>query len=211
MSDAFQRWVEHGQAALATFRQGQNDHLAPCAVSMLTAVYGPNSPQLEGLKTAMKDGFSQKGFGGGPFYKAAAAAAAIENTISEINAGLAGSLRMAVSGEVLSDLLSLGKERLEDKSESAKNVAAVMVAAAYENLIRRMGKEFAGVVDRPKLENVINSLKDANVLKGGSVGTAQGYLKFRNDTLHADWEKVDRPQIESCVAFIEGLLLKHFS
>jgi hypothetical protein len=100
---------------------------------------------------------------------------------------------------------------LEEGTESAKNVSAVLIAAAFEDLIRRMGSELAGVVDRPKLENVVTALKDAEVLKGGEVGTAISYLKFRNDSLHADWDKVQRTQILSCTSFIEALLVKHFS
>jgi hypothetical protein len=74
-----------------------------------------------------------------------------------------------------------------------------------------MGAEFAGVVDRPKLEQVINLLKQQDVLKGGEPAIAQGYLKFRNDSLHADWKNVERSQVQSCLAFTEALLLKHFS
>jgi hypothetical protein len=52
-------------------------------------------------------------------------------------------------------------------------------------MIRRMGSELAGVQE--ELEEVIIALKNAGVLEGGEVGTAQSYLKFRNDSLHADW------------------------
>jgi hypothetical protein len=64
---------------------------------------------------------------------------------------------------------------------------------------------------RPTLEEVISALKAANIFKGGQVGIAQSYLKFRNDSLHADWENVDRSQVESCLAFSESLLLKHLT
>ena len=74
-----------------------------------------------------------------------------------------------------------------------------------------MGEEFAGVTTRLNLGEVITTLKNASVLKGGQVGTAQSYLKFRNDSLHADWKNVDRSQVESCLAFSESLLVKHFS
>ncbi len=111
----------------------------------------------------------------------------------------------------MSELVSLGKEILADNSPASKNVAAVLIAAAYEDLIRRMGSELAAVAGRPKLEDVLISLKNSGVLKGGEVGTAQSYLKFRNDSLHADWNNVQKSQIDSCVAFIDALLLKHFS
>ena len=86
-----------------------------------------------------------------------------------------------------------------------------MIAAAFEDLMRRMGSELAGVVGRPKLEDVLIAVKNAGITKGGEVGTAQSFLKFRNDSLHADWTKVTRVQVESCTAFIEAILLKHFS
>ena len=80
-----------------------------------------------------------------------------------------------------------------------------------EDLMRRMGSELAGVTGRPNLEEVLSALKNAGILKGGEVGTAQSYLKFRNDSLHADWAKVQKSQVQSCTAFIEALLVKHFS
>jgi hypothetical protein len=33
----------------------------------------------------------------------------------------------------------------------------------------------------------------------------------KNDSLHAYWKNVQKSQIESCIAFIESLLVKHFS
>jgi hypothetical protein len=74
-----------------------------------------------------------------------------------------------------------------------------------------MGEQLAGMWARPKLDEVIVSLKTADVLHGGQVHTASSYLKFRNDSLHADWAKVDRSQVEGCMLFVESLLEKHFS
>jgi hypothetical protein len=58
---------------------------------------------------------------------------------------------------------------------------------------------------------VVGQLKAAGVLVGASVSSAVGYLKFRNDALHADWSAVQAATISSCLAFVEGLLLEHFS
>ena len=105
----------------------------------------------------------------------------------------------------------MGQETFEEGNDASKNVSAVLVAAAFEDLIRRMGSEMAGVLGRPKLESVVVSLKGAQVLQGGEPGLAQSYLKFRNDSLHAHWENVQESQIQSCISFIETLLVKHFS
>ena len=63
----------------------------------------------------------------------------------------------------------------------------------------------------PGLQDVVTALKDAGVLKGGEIGTAQSFLKFRNDSLHADWANVSRVLVEFCTAFIDAMLIKHFS
>src|ERR1700747_81940 len=57
--------------------------------------------------------------------------------------------RSARSSQLDSDRLS--KETLEDDTESVKNVSAVLTAAAFEDLMRRMGSELAGVVGRSLL------------------------------------------------------------
>ena len=135
---------------------------------------------------------------------------AIKAADRELKAGLIVNLRAAVAGEVLAELIRLAKDILADRTEAAIRVGSVLVAAAYEGVLRRMGEEYAGVTNRPKLQGVITALKHKGVLKGGQVGTAQSYLKFRNDSLHADWSAIDPSQVNSCLVFAESLLLKHF-
>ena len=178
---------------------------------MLTALYGPESPQLKQFHIGFEA--IQESAGNGrqlDFLIYSHARGVIKNTVAELQAGLVVRLRVAVAGEILNELIRLAKDILVDQTEEAKNAAAVRSAAAYEGLIRRMGEEFASVTDRPKLEEVIGALKTAAVFKGAEVGIAQSYLKFRNDSLHADWKNVDRSQVEACLSFSEILLSKHF-
>jgi len=70
-----------------------------------------------------------------------------------------------VAGEIFAELVGLGKETLQDDTEAGKNVSAVLIAAAFEDLIRRMGSELAAVVGRPKLEEVLTALKNAGILR----------------------------------------------
>jgi hypothetical protein len=186
--------------------------LRSVAVSFLTAIYGPQSPQLKAYADALAQiAKSAESTGNAASHQRVHAYGVIQNTVAEIRSGLITSLRAEVAGEVLSELVALGKQILEDNSDSAKNVSAVLIAAAFEDLIRRMGNELACVKGRPKLEAVVTGLKEANILRGGEVGTAISYLKFRNDSLHADWANVQRPQIQSCIGFVEALLVRHFS
>ncbi len=179
------------------------------ATSMLTAVYGEKSRQLMAFQSTCDAIIKHKeGIG---LNLAQHARGAINNAKAELEAGLTTRLTVQVAGEILSELVRLGKETLQDHSDSSKNVAAVLIAAAFEDLMRRMGEEFADVFDRPPLQDALAALKNAGVLKGGEIGTAQSFLKFRNDSLHANWANVSRAQVESCIAFVDAMLLKHFS
>jgi hypothetical protein len=178
------------------------------AISMLTHFYGAEAPQTKAFLSAVEPQVKRDGTDYTLFL---IAEGAMRSTVVELQSGLIVNIRAAVAGEVLGELARLAKEILVDKTDGAKNVGAVLVASAFEDLIRRMGEEFAGVAGRPKLESVITELKNAGILKGGEIATALSYLKFRNDSLHADWSSVDLSQVQSCLAFVEALLLKHFS
>lgn len=183
----------------------------PFAPSMLAAIYGPKSAQLAAFNSRMAE-ISKNAVGGYlDGYQRPFAYSTIENIIGEIENGLTENLRTQVAGEVLGELVALGKEILAGNTDASTNVSAVLIAAAYEDLIRRMGSELAGVVGRPKLDEVIGALKKADILKGSEVSIGLSFLPFRNDSLHADWVKVQMTQVQTCIIFIEALLLKHFS
>ena len=114
---------------------------------------------------------------------------ALKSLKAEVEAGLAGNIMMRASGEVLGDFLGLAKAALAEGGDDQKNVPAVLVAASFEDTIRRLAAAKTGVSDRPKLEDVVGILKVNEVLVGASVATAVGYLKFRNDALHAELEE----------------------
>jgi len=211
MSDLSQLWIKRARELLSS--QGLDAfELTQGAISMLTALYGQKSTQLQGFMAGIDVvKKTASGAGNAKHHLGEYAYSAIRNAKAELEAGLITSVRALVTGEVLVELVGLAKEVLREGSEAAKNVAAVLTAAAFEDLIRRMGEEFADVRGRPNLQEVVIALKDADILRGGQVGTAQSYLPFRNDSLHADWEKVDRSQVQSCIGFVEELLTKHFS
>jgi hypothetical protein len=135
---------------------------------------------------------------------------ALENLRQEVEAGLLTSLEQRITSDVLSDLIQLARAALVETGEGPKNVAAVLVAAAYEDTLRRIAKEHAGVIGQDKLESVIRKLKDAGLLVPPQLGIAQSHLNFRNRALHAQWDTIDRVGVETVLAFVEQLLLKHF-
>ncbi len=184
-------------------------------ISLAKICYGPESSQCSGLITC-RDALL------GTFLNAhqrqRAAFQAIDFTngllatlLSELNDGLIGNLQQRIAGEVLGDLIELAKTVLEDHTPGTLNVAAVLIAASYEDTLRRMGTELAGISNKPKLEKVQNILKEKDLLRGSEVSALAGFLKFRNDALHADWDHIEKTTVHSCLSFVEQLLLKHFS
>ena len=111
---------------------------------------------------------------------------------------------------MLSDFVQLARAALEDNSDGATHVAAVLAAAAFEDTIRRLGRDFAGVMGRDDLSDVITALKNAGVLKAPQLGIAVSYLSYRNHALHANWEKIERASVVSVLSFVEQLLIQHF-
>ena len=138
-----------------------------------------------------------------------AAQGTLKNLKSEIESGLIKNFRLEVAADVLTDFLQLARTALDQNTEGAKNVAAVLAAAAFEDTIRRLGSSI-GVVAQEGLADVLHKLKDAGVIQSPQVGIAQSYLSFRNHALHANWDKVERASIQSVLGFVEQLLIKHF-
>jgi hypothetical protein len=203
-------WLARAKAVLAQPQPAAE--AVQFAISILTAMYGPQSAQLNAFTTGLAQVAKlAPNPRNSDHHQWLHANGTIRNVVAEIEGGLIVSLRAQVAGEIFGELVSLGKEILADGTDAAKNVSAVLIAAAYEDLVRRMGSQLAAVEGTPKLEEVVVTLKNAGILKGGEVALAQSFLPFRNASLHANWERVQRSQVESCIAFIEALLVKHFS
>jgi hypothetical protein len=181
-------------------------------VSMLVLVYGGKSPQLAHFKTSI----AQITVGGATGVwedqeKTLVAQGTLINLKREIEGGLTGNLKQQITGEVLIDFIQLARSILDEKGDGAKNVAAILAAAAFEDTIRRMGENLAGVIGQDDLSDVLKKLKDAGAIQSPQVGIAQSYLSFRNHALHANWDKIQRESIHSVLGFVEQLLIKHFA
>jgi hypothetical protein len=181
------------------------------ALTIMLSLYGEGSAQVQSLLKRRDDPVIQK-WAPGP-RKAVlceAVTGVLQNARQEIQGGLLTSLERRIASDVLSDLVQLSREALKDTGDGAKNVAAVLAAAAYEDTIRRIAREHAGVIGQDKLDTVITKLKDAGLLVAPQLPIALSYLSFRNHALHANWDKIERAAVESVLGFVEQLLLKHF-
>lgn len=194
-----------------------NEHesaeLIPGTTSLLALIYGDGSPQLLSYSKQLEQMQKKPQVWSHVLDRQIVehSQGTLRNLKREIETGLTGNLRQQITGEVLADLIQLSRTAMVQSAEGAKNVAAVLAAAAFEDAVRRMGKTFAGVIGQDDLSEVLKRLKDAGVMQGPQVGIAQSYLSFRNHALHANWDKIEKESIHSVLGFVEQLLLKHFS
>jgi hypothetical protein len=182
------------------------------AITMLELTHGKNSSQISALRDLVAS--HQKSKDHHTLITRAITSSALGSLKSlkrEVEEGLVGNLRREVTGEVLGDLLLLAKATLEQGTEGSKNVAGVLVAAAFEDTIRRLGATYCGIRTRESLPDILAQLKAAEVLKGSQVGVVQSHFQLRNDAMHADWDKIDVVGVKTVAALVQELLLKHFS
>jgi hypothetical protein len=187
-------------------------HVLSGALTLMAAVYGQDSQQVRAL-LKRRDEISGEAASveRKKVWLTDALHGALTNLRQEVEAGLLTSLERQIASDVLSDLLQLARLALDEATEGAKNVAAVLAAAAFEDTIRRIAKEHAGIIGRDKLDVVIDRLKNEGLLVSPQLGIALSYLSFRNHALHAEWDKIDRASVMSVLGFVQELLLKHFS
>jgi hypothetical protein len=181
-------------------------------VTLLTVIHGSNSPQVRSFNEAIAAHQKSKEAA----FRIArldldSAIGTLTNLKRELDAGIVGNVRQAVTGEILADLLQLAKVALDEGTEASKNVAAVLAAAAYEDTIRRMGSSFCAIQTRDDLSTIVIALKDGGVLQGAQFGTVQAQLQFRNDALHTHWAKIDAIGVSTVIQLVQALILKHFA
>lgn len=181
-------------------------------ISLMQALYGSNSSQEQALSTYIERLREKIHPSNQNIINQSILAikGALTSIKAELDSGFIGTLRRRLTGETLTDFIKLARAVLEEANNDAKNVAAVLAAAAFEDVIRRLA-HLRGGKDTEKLADVLIWLKDMGVLQGSEVGIAQSYLSFRNRALHAKWDEVDLPSVKSVLAFTEQIILKNFT
>lgn len=125
---------------------------------------------------------------------------------AEIEGGWLFTLKGVVSAEIFGDFIALAKQTLDEN----KDVAAVLVCAALEDALKRVAIQKGLGVEDKDMSEVINALKANGVIKGAQAPIAKGYAKLRNKAFHAEWDKIEKPEVSSAIGFTEQFLLQHF-
>ena len=176
------------------------------AISLLENIYGPNSEQLQALKTVYQNIYEtrqdfDRDWDVGKFLKGS-----LSTLKAEIEGDLIESIQSQARSEVLGDFLSLARE---SHDEGRKDVAAVLSSAALEDALKRCATEHGLDVQGKNMLTVVNALKSNNIIPKSQAKTLAGYTDFRNDALHAEWDKIDSATVIGVVEFTDEFLKEH--
>ena len=131
----------------------------------------------------------------------------LSHAINDLDAGLTSALDLKITGDVMDDLLQLARQTLRD---GQKNVAAVLIAAALEDSLKRCARLHGLDIEGKFLPEVIRALNSSGVRVGGQKGAIKMLPDFRNAALHANWSEVEETDVASVIAFVEQFLMRNF-
>jgi hypothetical protein len=211
LSGSIDELIAYSRTPVEGHANERASELVQGTLTLMGMVYGTGSSQAKALNEAIASVHKETLGVRLPQNIIEAARGALSALKRAVDAGLVGNLEREVAGEVLSDFLLLARTALDVNTEPSKNVAAVLAAAAFEDTIRRMGSLFCGIRTREDLQKIVIALKDKEILKGAQFGVVNAHLQFRNDSLHANWDKVERTTVSTALQLVQELLLKHFA
>lgn len=178
-------------------------------LSVSTIVYGKNSTQVKYL-IDMRDKIANSGYNENSKYSALfqSSKGYITNLEKEIIGDMIYSLERMITGELFSDFILMAKESIES---GYKDVAVVLACASLEDSLKKLSHLNEIDVDGKEMSDIINILKSNEILSGPQLKVIQSYIKLRNKAFHAEWDKIDTPEVKSLIAFLEEFIIKHFS
>jgi uncharacterized protein YutE (UPF0331/DUF86 family) len=132
----------------------------------------------------------------------------LDTIVSDIKSGLIEEIEDEARGEIYTDFIKLSKEAIE---KGGKDVAAVLASAALEDSLKRFAESKGLNVENKDMSEVISIIKSAELLQKPEAKVVQSYVTLRNKALHADWDKINLPEVASLIGFVESFVLLHFS
>jgi hypothetical protein len=180
---------------------GQWHQWATSAQNLIRAVFGEKSPHHENFAAAYRKC-------SGVQKEVMALLAIFASAKEDYEGGYVFNVDLRVSGEVFGDFVVLARHAL---SEGHKDVAAVLASAALEDALKRYALTQGLEVGDKTMQDVVNVLKAAGLVGGAQKTLLDAMPKLRNAALHAQWDKLTEPDVNSIIGFVESFLLTKFS
>ena len=177
------------------------------ALSLVTAVYGPISPQAQAI-TERKTEFAKYGVDSREEYFTSELHGMLRSIRDDIQSGLVTSLQAEAKGEILADFIVMAKQAIEN---SVKDVAAVLACAALEDTLKKYAELHGLNVSDKDMSEVIGALKSRALVKGPRGKVLDSFTMVRNKAFHAQWDKIEMTEVQSVIAFVETFLSIEFS
>lgn len=174
---------------------------ATSAQTLLLAVFGERSPYY-------KNFVKQYGDCDGRDYSIDSIYGVFSSAKDDFCNGYVFDVDLRISGEVFGDFVALAKKSL---SEGHKDVAAVLACAALEDALKRYASVNGIDSSNKTMQEVVNSLKSTGLVNGAQKTLLDAMPRIRNFAMHADWNKLSEPDINSVIGFVEQFLLTRFS
>ena len=166
------------------------------AQSLIKAVFGENSPHYTSFTEAKNKRVTMHTLVG-----------IFRSAKEDFDGGYVFNVDLRISGEVFGDFIVLAKHAL---AEGQKDVAAVLASAALEDALKRYAIANKLNVDDGSMTEVINALKAQGLVSGAQKSLLDAMPKVRNDAMHAKWQKISEPEVNSVIGFVEQFLLTKF-
>lgn len=127
---------------------------------------------------------------------------------SDLENNLIENIEKQAIGSVFADFIVLAKD---SSSNNNKDVAAVLASAAIEDALKRYGTINGLEVMGKEMSEVLNALKGAGLIKATQATILSSYVRLRNKALHAEWDKIEGPEVESLISFTERFIIENLS
>lgn len=180
---------------------GQWQKWATSAQNLILAVFGEHSPHYKNFLTV----YSKCG---GEESKVNSLNAIFLSAKEDFDGGYVFDVDLRVSGEVFGDFVSLARQCL---AEGNKDVAAVLACAALEDALKRYANANDINASDKTMQEVVSALKSAGLVAGAQKTLLDAMPRVRNLAMHANWEKISEPDVNSVIGFVEQFLLSNFS
>lgn len=182
------------------------DLIYNATLSLLISIYGSSNEHFSNFQSQFSDyNFNTQSLK--PLEILELCVAKLEFIKYEIELGLLRSIENEVSAEIVSDFLLLSKKSLDDDN---KSVASVLCCAALEDTLKRIAKSNSLKTDDKTMSDVVNSLKSTGLISSAQSTMLKGYTQTRNKAFHAEWDKIEKPEVSAIIAFTEQLLNQYF-